>query len=185
MATRAERLSREDWITKALDTLSEQGLGAIRVEPLARALGVTKGSFYWHFADHQALLDAMIESWLRSSRERMTIVANHDPDPAKRLHFLLHVVSEGGCARFDLAVRAWAMHDGSVLQRALELDRERFAMVTGMFREMGFSELDARTRTRIVSANILGDQAIIETNTDEERRHTVETIFKMVTARPA
>ena len=54
------RLDAEAWIAAAFDALAEGGIDAVRVEPLAKALGITKGSFYWHFADRRALLDAML-----------------------------------------------------------------------------------------------------------------------------
>ncbi len=58
---RSARLDADAWIAAAFDALAEGGIDAVRVEPLATALGITKGSFYWHFADRRALLDAMLE----------------------------------------------------------------------------------------------------------------------------
>ncbi|MGB9368496.1 MAG: helix-turn-helix domain-containing protein, partial [Xanthobacteraceae bacterium] len=57
------RLDAGAWIAAGFDALADGGIDAVRVEPLAKALGITKGSFYWHFADRRALLDAMLESW--------------------------------------------------------------------------------------------------------------------------
>src|SRR3954449_5662571 len=57
------RLDAEAWIAAAFDALAEGGVDAVRVEPLAKALGITKGSFYWHFADRRTLLDAMLNTW--------------------------------------------------------------------------------------------------------------------------
>ena len=60
---RSWRLSAEDWAQAALDLIAEQGVAAVAVEPLARRLGVTKGSFYWHFPSRDALLSAALERW--------------------------------------------------------------------------------------------------------------------------
>ena len=60
---RAGRLSADDWAQAALDLIAEQGVAAVAVEPLARRLGVTKGSFYWHFPSREALLKAALERW--------------------------------------------------------------------------------------------------------------------------
>ncbi|HXD37565.1 MAG TPA: helix-turn-helix domain-containing protein, partial [Rhodanobacter sp.] len=57
------RLSAEDWELAALQLIAEQGVGALAVEALARRLGVTKGSFYWHFRTREALLQAALERW--------------------------------------------------------------------------------------------------------------------------
>ena len=61
--TRNARLSADDWAQAALDLIAEQGVSAVAVEPLARRLGVTKGSFYWHFPSRDALLQAALERW--------------------------------------------------------------------------------------------------------------------------
>ena len=60
---RNQRLSADDWAQAALDMIAEQGVGSVAVEPLARRLGVTKGSFYWHFPSRDALLQAALERW--------------------------------------------------------------------------------------------------------------------------
>ena len=62
-AERQGRLTADDWAQAALDLISEQGVAAVAVEPLARRLGVTKGSFYWHFPSRDALLQAALERW--------------------------------------------------------------------------------------------------------------------------
>ena len=66
---RSGRLSAEDWAQAALDLIAEQGVAAVAVEPLARRLGVTKGSFYWHFPSRDALLQAALERWEANEQE--------------------------------------------------------------------------------------------------------------------
>ena len=63
--SKATRLDAAAWVAAAFDALADGGIDAVRVEPLAKALGITKGSFYWHFADRRALLDAMLDAWMR------------------------------------------------------------------------------------------------------------------------
>ena len=69
-APRSGRLSADDWAREALDQIAEQGVASVAVEPLARRLGVTKGSFYWHFPSRDALLQAALERWERRALER-------------------------------------------------------------------------------------------------------------------
>ena len=76
-AGRNSRLSAEDWAQAALDLIAEQGVGAVAVEPLARRLGVTKGSFYWHFPSRDALLQAALE---RCVSDQPTSTPRTDPD---------------------------------------------------------------------------------------------------------
>jgi AcrR family transcriptional regulator len=62
-------LTRADWIGAAIDALARDGLRAVAVEPLAERLGATKGSFYWHFRDRSALLEAAVEHWERTATD--------------------------------------------------------------------------------------------------------------------
>jgi AcrR family transcriptional regulator len=58
-------LTREDWIQKGLSTLASHGIESVRVEPLAKIMGVTKGSFYWHFKNREDLLTGILQKWVR------------------------------------------------------------------------------------------------------------------------
>ena len=79
-ATRQRRLTREDWITAALGAIADGGLAAVGVEPLAARLGTTKGSFYWHFENRDALLEAAIGRWEKETTTDVIaeITASHD-----------------------------------------------------------------------------------------------------------
>lgn len=115
------RLSTADWETAALDALAEHGLSGVAIEPLARRLGVTKGSFYWHFADREALVAAALAHWERSHTERVIDALAQVPDPRARLARLIGSVLAGGRSdRIHLAL-ATATHP---------LARETLARVT-------------------------------------------------------
>src|SRR6476660_3754249 len=79
------RLTAAHWEQAALDTLSEMGLGAVAVESLARRLGVTKGSFYWHFPTREALIKAARERWERGDEEVVMAQVEDIADPRERL----------------------------------------------------------------------------------------------------
>ena len=84
------RVPREMWVRQGLRVLADGGPDAVRVEPLARALGVTRGSFYWHFADRRALLDAMLDAWERSTTEDVIgLLESEGGDAAVKLRRLL------------------------------------------------------------------------------------------------
>jgi AcrR family transcriptional regulator len=90
------RLSPAQWESAALEALAESGLAGLAVEPLARRLGVTKGSFYWHFSDREALLVATLDHWERSYTERLILSLKDVSDPRQRLIQLIAQVSAGG-----------------------------------------------------------------------------------------
>ena len=88
---RTGRLSADDWAQAALDLIAEQGVAAVAVEPLARRLGVTKGSFYWHFPSREALLVAALERWEKVEQEVFSSL-EPIPDPRERLRALFRLV---------------------------------------------------------------------------------------------
>ena len=90
---RPSRLSAEDWALGALDVIAEQGLAAVAVEPLARRLGVTKGSFYWHFPSREALLVAALERWEAIEQETVFGKLEVIFDPRARLKALFELVA--------------------------------------------------------------------------------------------
>src|SRR5438477_7765626 len=101
MATRRSavsetRLSAQDWETAALEALADGGVAGVAVEPLARRLGVTKGSFYWHYADREALLAAALSRWEKSHTESIIAALADVRDPRERLVRLIGRVSAGG-----------------------------------------------------------------------------------------
>ena len=92
-ADRPSRLSAEDWAQAALDLIAEQGVAAVAVEPLARRLGVTKGSFYWHFPSRDALLRAALERWEAVEQETVFGSLEAVSDPRERLRSLFKLVA--------------------------------------------------------------------------------------------
>jgi len=90
--TRNARLSADDWAQAALDLIAEQGVSAVAVEPLARRLGVTKGSFYWHFPSRDALLQAALERWEAVEQESIFGSLEQVADPRERLRALFQLV---------------------------------------------------------------------------------------------
>lgn len=148
------RLSREHWIEAALDALGEGGVAAVAVEPLAARLGVTKGSFYWHFQDRNELLAAALEEWERVGTtgliERLDAIA----DPRERLAEWARRVL-GSDKSLVTALHAAADHPvvAPVLRRNTET---RIQYLADLLREAGVSPAAARRRARLLYSADLG-----------------------------
>jgi CubicO group peptidase (beta-lactamase class C family)/AcrR family transcriptional regulator len=133
-----DRLSRDDWLRAARRALLTRGPEAVRVEPLARDLGVTKGSFYWHFADRANLLEALLVEWEQETR--LLSDALHTARPRAELPAIIaeldrrNLASERGESPSDAAIFAWAASDPEVARRANRVEAERmrlFRKLTG------------------------------------------------------
>ena len=153
---RSTRLNAEAWERAALEAIAELGLPGVAVEPLAKKLGVTKGSFYWHFADREALLRAALKRWEKRSTEDVIAWLEKIADPRDRLRQLFRQASQPGpWTRLSLALSAAADHPAvrPVLER---VSKRRIDFVARCYRELGFSGAKARHRARLAYAAYLG-----------------------------
>ena len=113
------RTPRNSWIEEGLRALAAGGPDAVRIELLARALGVTRGGFYWHFDDRRGLLEEILDTWERVSvDEVIERVEAEGGDARARLRRLSAVaLSSDELLRIDLAVRDWARREQTVAKR--------------------------------------------------------------------
>ena len=157
---------RSQWLGAGLDALRRGGVGAVRVERLAADVGVTKGSFYHHFRDRGALLEALLEFWSREMTdaefERIQGLRGGDAgrELRARLLALAEDVLDRGMGRYDPAIRAWARSDRKVAAAVAQVDRRRVRALAGLFEEGGFSAAQARTRARTFYAFLLGEPQV-------------------------
>jgi AcrR family transcriptional regulator len=144
------RLSREEWLARALEVLGKKGAGQLTVESLARQLGVTKGSFYWHFTDRADFFRQLIEYWdERFTQTVTTEISELGGSAEERLLELMRLVHSKRLDRFEMPVRAWAQQNPALAPLVRKVDRHRTLFVRSLFLEMGFDEDEADMRTRI------------------------------------
>ena len=125
------RTPRDRWIEAGLAALAEGGAAAVRIEALAKALGVTKGGFYGYFPDRSALLREMLDTWERESVDdvlRQIEQAGGDLLDQARLAGQLTFSSER-LFPIDLAVRDWARRDPVVAERLRRVDNRRMQLL--------------------------------------------------------
>jgi AcrR family transcriptional regulator len=119
--------------------LAAGGPGAVRIDPLARSLGVTRGGFYWHFKDRSALLQDILDTWERRSvDEVIERIEQRGGDARARLRHLSRIAGAGDQPlMIDLAVRDWARRDPAVARRLRRVDNRRMAYLRSLFRGSG------------------------------------------------
>jgi AcrR family transcriptional regulator len=154
------RLGPSAWVDAALLALADGGVAAVKVERLAEALGVTKGSFYWHFPDRQALLAATVMAWKQTATDAIiSKVEAGGGDAVARLHRLFSIVLKAD-GRLDSAVRSWAANDPQARSVLAEVDESRTGYLEVLFLDMGFSRQDAIPRAAFVYQSLIGSFAM-------------------------
>ncbi|WP_018351782.1 TetR/AcrR family transcriptional regulator [Longispora albida] len=136
------RLSREDWTRAALTAMARGGPGAVAVDPLAKQLGATRGSFYWHFADREALLRAALELWEQEATADVIAALTAIPGPEERLRALFGIAFAEDPEEFaglEPSIVAHA-HDPVVEPVLRRVTEHRLAYLTSLYREMGAAE---------------------------------------------
>lgn len=149
------QLTPDRWIDAAVDVLVDQGIDQVRVDTLAAALGVTRGSFYWHFRDRDELLRRVLEAWRAEATEQLTArLESAHPDPRQQIRDVLSLPFRGRAAtraaRIELAIRAWARRDDMARFAVDEADAARLAYVSQLFSSLGFGLAEARSRAAMV-----------------------------------
>lgn len=131
----ATRTPRTSWIEQGLRALAAGGPDAVRIESLARALGVTKGGFYGHFANRGTLLDAMLDTWERESvDEARHRVEREGGDARAKIQRAGRLVfANDRLLPIDLAVRDWARRDEAVAERLRRVDNRRMDYIRELF----------------------------------------------------
>ncbi len=151
------KLDVADWIRGALELLAEQGIEGVRIEPLAKRLAITKGSFYWHFKDRNALLLAMLDDWRR--RATLDVIERleraHEPAEVRLTRLLrlpfLGARSERG-AEVELSIRLWGRHDSRARLILEEVDALRLRHIARLLEDIGVTADEAPARAVIAYA---------------------------------
>lgn len=152
------RLTSLDWTRAALHQLAALGVDGVRVEPLAKLLGASKGSFYWHFANRDALLNSVLDYWEQQGTEAEILLADSlEGDPRERLTTLLSsVFGQPQNDGYELAIRSWARHDDRAKIVVIRVDERRVHYVAGLLEACGVPTDTAVTRSEIAYRMLTG-----------------------------
>jgi AcrR family transcriptional regulator len=147
---------RTQWIDAGFRALLREGVEGVRVERLAAGLGKTKGSFYWHFADRAALLDALLDAWrARATQAVITQVEARGGDARARLTTLLEITMSAD-GRLERAMRDWARGDAAVSRAMASVDRKRLRYVADLLVAAGVAPEAARLRALFAYQALIG-----------------------------
>ena len=147
------RLGPEEWVRAGLRALAKSGASALKADTLANGLGVSRGSFYWHFADVSAFHAAVLQRWREVMLEN--IIEELERSAEDRLETLMYRAFAGG-SEIERAVRAWATADGQARAAVDAVDVERIRYLRKLLIEAGIPPSAAEARARIMNWCYLG-----------------------------
>lgn len=150
-----EALTPERWIEAATEVLVDQGIDHVRIDALAQQLGITRGSFYWHFRDREDLLRRVLQAWRERTTGQLTarLERAHD-NPQQQLRDVISLPHRGRAAakaaRIELAIRAWARRDEMAREAVDEGDASRIRYHCQIFQALGFGKAEAALRAHVL-----------------------------------
>jgi AcrR family transcriptional regulator len=178
------RTPRRRWIEEGLRALAAGGPDAVRIEPLAQALGVTKGGFYWHFEDRRGLLDEMLDAWEQALvDEVIERVESEGGDARTRLRRLFALASSAAdLLRTDLAVRDWARRDEAVAERLRRADNRRMDYMRAVFGEFSSGEDEVEVRATVAFLIWVGNDFMAADHGARSRQDVLELVLERLLA---
>jgi AcrR family transcriptional regulator len=151
----AERLTAQDWIDFALTTLAREGFHALKADVLARKIGVSRGSFYWHFTDLDSFHARVIERWRQVATESIIADLERFDSREERLDVLLRRAF-GGDALLEVRMRSWADKNAAAARALGDIDRRRKTYIEQMLADAGVAPALAATRAQLLYWTYLG-----------------------------
>jgi AcrR family transcriptional regulator len=176
-----DQLSARDWVDQGLKALASRGFTALKAEPLAKALRVSRGSFYWHFADIAAFHTAVLARWHEVAAEQIIAsieAASKDENP---LALLLRRVF-GERLMLERAVRNWASVDPAARAAVLAIDRRRLSYVEDLLAQSGLSAETARARAQILYWAFLGFALSEQPRPKARQQAVIDELVRMATS---
>jgi AcrR family transcriptional regulator len=161
-----QKLDRQQWIAVGLQVLADSGIDSVRVEPIAKLMKVTKGSFYWHFKNRDDLLAAILQEWVDTETHGLIDrVETLGGDATVKLLHLFELATKIN-GRLENAVRGWSIRDPKIAATLLAVDRDRLNYTKKLFLELGFSPIAAEVRARMAYFSLVGECTVGITRDD-------------------
>lgn len=177
------RTPRSGWIDAGLRALAAGGPDAVRIEPLAQALGVTRGGFYWHFEDRWAFLEEVLDAWeRRSTDETLERVESEGGDAREKVRRAGMLTFSRELLPVDLAVRDWARRDASVAERLRRVDNRRMEYLRALIGTFCTDPDDVEARSMLAFSLAIGDHFIAADHGCRSRGEVLEWALEQVLA---
>ena len=175
----------EHWIAAATEVLVDQGIDHVKVDLLATQLGVTRGSFYWHFRDRQDLLRRVLQAWSDITTQQLTRrLETAHTDPLRQLRDVISLPFRGRAAaraaRIELAIRAWARRDAMARQAVDDGDAARLAYHGQVFQALGFDDHEAAMRAFVLYSYEVAESVLSRQGTAAQKQARSAFIERLV-----
>ncbi len=171
-----KRVSKDQWLAKALDTLESKGVEGVKIERLAKQLGISRSGFYWHFKNRQDMLQHLLDYWAHEYTDVVTDNADMKKlDAERRLLINMKMVRDKKLAKYDLAMNAWAKVDPLAHKVVKKVIKMRLDFNRAIFAELGFDGDELEMRTRLFVCYHSWEETMF-TDEDDEKNSSLQKL---------
>jgi len=177
-----KRVSKAEWLQTALELLAAEGVEAIRVDRIARELGISRSGFYCHFKNRDDLRTQMVEYWAHEFSE--VVIANPTVlagTPRKRLERAMEMLLDYDLTLFEGPIRTWAKTDPAIARRLQQVYRQRMEFLTEIFSDLGFDGDDLEMRTRLFFCYHTWERTMFPKNSKKSLRKLIPLRVALLT----
>ena len=177
----AKTLSRVEWLENALNAVSRTGGAKLRIDSLVKKVGVTKGSFYWHFKNRDDFVRSLIDYW--HARYTLTVsdyLDDFEGSAEDKLRKLMEMVFVEQLTRHDLAVRSWAIAEPKLQRLVKRTDDYRLNYLRRLFLGIGFDKDGADLRSRVFLGEAAWEAALFEKMARPQREKKAKAFFDLL-----
>ncbi|MGP1281662.1 MAG: TetR/AcrR family transcriptional regulator [Parasphingopyxis sp.] len=173
-------LGRDHWIIAAYEAFEQGGVDAVKVDRLAKTLGVTRGGFYWHFKNIADLMQMVLHRW-RDRQTESVITRNEDAggDPREKLRRLLIACAEDD-GRFEVGIRLWMADNADAKSVVAEVDERRTAYIAALLQQIGLQKAEATRLAPVAYSSWLGEYSAAVSRTRDERIRNMEVLYDLL-----
>lgn len=177
------QLSRFDWLEAALSIFLNEGIDSIRITRLSNDLGVSRGSFYWHFDNREDLIDALVEFWRSKNTQGITSTVEQVNSLSEGIlnFFETCIDSSKFDPRLDLAIREWARRSDIIRKLVASEDDQCIDALSRFYQRFDYSMPDALIRARVLYFSQIGFYALEVTESLTTRLSYTESYFECFT----
>ncbi len=172
-----QRLSREDWLENALTVLSKEGRAGLKIQGLSAALGVSRGSFYWHFEDRHDFIRALLEYWYEEyTAGAIAAVKREGGSAEEKLAMVMRMVHDQNLTRHEFTIRSLASLDPQFSRMVRKTDRFRLDFLESLFMGMGFTDNELKIRARACLAYMTVEHHMFD---NLDRKHNSDLVTNL------
>ena len=180
--TKPNRLTREQWLARSLEILSDGGPGELRIDNITHKMNVSKGSFYWHFKNRADYIESLAKYWDHWSNDAVIKrVSAIKSDPVSKMKALIETVIGGNLGAYDAAVQMLVHKEPQIAPIVTKGFMKRLGFLSTLFKQLGFKGEELESRTRLFVGYFILDAVLIDQETKKKRLEKALNMLEFLT----